>query len=136
MPASKSAAKKSTQAFPPSRRILATEDFKAFFDNPVVVRPPSRDWVLFLIPNDLGHFRLGATLKVRDGAVERNQIKRFLRDYFRRHETLLGSYDYNFVVSRTGGKGEAFHRFLTRMKLFFNDGSFEKLLKQRLSGAR
>ena len=56
--------------------------------------------IVFRIPNDLGHFRLGITLKTRATSVERNRVKRVVREQFRRLAPELGSYDYNVVIPR------------------------------------
>ncbi len=50
------------------------------------------------MPNELGHFRLGITLKARGSSVERNQVKRRIRESFRTQAAILGSFDYNVVV--------------------------------------
>jgi ribonuclease P protein component len=49
----------------------------------------------------LGHFRLGITLKARGMSVERNRVKRQIREEFRKNADVLGSYDYNVVISGT-----------------------------------
>ena len=54
---------------------------------------------VFRVPNDLGHFRLGITLKARGSSVERNKVKRQIREGFRTHAEILGSFDYNVVIS-------------------------------------
>ena len=51
------------------------------------------------MPNELGHFRLGITLKARGMSVERNRVKRQIRESFRTHAAILGSFDYNVVIS-------------------------------------
>ena len=53
---------------------------------------------MFRIPNELGHFRLGVTLKARGSSVERNKVKRTIREAFRTQAESLGSHDYNVVV--------------------------------------
>jgi ribonuclease P protein component len=57
--------------------------------------------VIFRIPNDLDHFRLGITLKARGTSVGRNRVKRQVRENVRRHAARLGSYDYNVVIPAT-----------------------------------
>ena len=58
-----------------------------------------KECAIFRIPNHLGHFRLGVTIKAKCNSVERNRVKRALRESFRRLKQKLGSYDYNVVVS-------------------------------------
>lgn len=48
--------------------------------------------------NTEGHFRLGITLKARGSSVQRNRVKRQIREAFRKHAVHLGSYDYNVVI--------------------------------------
>lgn len=60
-----------------------------------------RECAIFRIPNSLGHFRLGVTIKAKCNSVERNRVKRALRESFRHVKEKLGSYDYNVVVSGT-----------------------------------
>ncbi len=54
---------------------------------------------IFRVPNEFGHFRLGITLKARGTSVERNQVKRQIRESFRTQAEILGSFDYNVVIS-------------------------------------
>jgi ribonuclease P protein component len=54
--------------------------------------------VIFRVPNELGHFRVGITMKARGMSVERNRVKRQIREVFRVTQDALGSYDYNVVV--------------------------------------
>ena len=60
----------------------------------------------FRIKNDLGHFRLGITLKARGSSLDRNKTKRAIRESMRKVQTQLGSYDYNVVIP--GSKKMAF----------------------------
>ena len=62
--------------------------------------------MVFRIPNTLGHFRLGITLKSRGSSVERNRIKRVIRESIRALSPALGGFDYNVVVP----KGRALSR--------------------------
>ncbi len=58
-----------------------------------------RECTIFRIPNDLGHYRLGITLKARGTSVERNRVKRQIRESFRIQSEILGSFDYNVVIA-------------------------------------
>lgn len=54
------------------------------------MRVSGRHFVLFILPNKLGHSRLGVTLSRKVGnAVVRNQARRRIRDIFRRRRDLL-----------------------------------------------
>ena len=57
--------------------------------------------MLFRVPSSNGHFRLGITIKAKCNSVERNRIKRTIREAFRHFRDQLGSFDYNVVVSTT-----------------------------------
>lgn len=39
------------------------------------------------------------TLKTQEPSVVRNRMKRFFREWFRTHQSLLGRYDYNVTLS-------------------------------------
>ena len=53
---------------------------------------------VFRIPNDRPDFRLGITFKARGSSVERNKVKRRIREAFRTRAEVLGGFDYNVVV--------------------------------------
>lgn len=59
-----------------------------------------------LAPNGRGHARLGMVVsrKVSKKAVQRNRIKRAIRESFRRHRHQLGATDY-VVVAKSGAAG-------------------------------
>jgi ribonuclease P protein component len=54
--------------------------------------------VIFRIPNELGHFRLGITLKARGSSLDRNRTKRQIRENMRLLAPSLGGFDYNVVI--------------------------------------
>lgn len=68
---------------------------------------------LFRVRNELGHPRLGITVKARVNSVQRNRVKRAIREAFRRARPILGSYDYNAVVP---GSRVVTHEFLIALK--------------------
>ena len=58
------------------------------------LRVAGRQFALFILPNTLGHSRLGMTLGRRIGnAVLRNRTRRRLREIFRRQCAELGCFD-------------------------------------------
>lgn len=79
-------------------RIRYRWEFRKFFVDSEKYR--FFDCVVYRIPNSLEHFRLGITVKTRCSSVERNQIKRRLRESFRSLSPILGSYDYNVVIPK------------------------------------
>jgi ribonuclease P protein component len=71
-------------------------EFRRFFDRAQAFK--LTECIVFRIPNDKGHFRLGITLKARGMSVDRNRVKRVIREAFRNFGPQLGSFDYNVVV--------------------------------------
>ncbi len=90
---------RSNLSFGPEYRLHFTWEYRRFFQGSEVLR--LRECAIFRIPNSLGHFRLGVTIKAKCNSVERNRVKRALRESFRHVKEKLGSYDYNVVVSGT-----------------------------------
>lgn len=78
------------------RRLARSEDFKRFFDSPNCFRLGAI--TIFSVPNNLGHFRLGFTLKAKGTSVERSKIKRLVREEMRKVGPSLGAMDYNVVI--------------------------------------
>lgn len=54
--------------------------------------------IVYQVPNALNHFRLGITLKARGTSLDRNRVKRQIRESLRQLAPILGSYDYNVVI--------------------------------------
>lgn len=89
------------QRFPRSYRLTARRQFLAVYD--MGQRVTSRSFLLFGLPNDVGHSRLGITVtKKIGGAVRRNRIKRLLREVFRRNRQRL-SPEIDVVVNARRG---------------------------------
>ena len=78
------------------RRLHYPWEYRRFFQQNQVFR--LSECTVFRIPNDLGHFRLGITLKARGTSVQRNRVKRQIRESFRNAQNELGSFDYNVVI--------------------------------------
>ena len=90
------------QAFGKPLRLLCSSDFQAVFDD----APFRASHSLFLIlarPNGLPHPRLGLVVakKHLNLAVERNRIKRLVREHFRLQQSALSGMDM-IVLSRKG----------------------------------
>lgn len=78
-------------------RLLERKEFLKFFQGS---QKYSRDAVLFYSHNNqLGYPRLGVTIKRKCSSVERNRIKRAVREAFRENQGNLGSKDFNIVIS-------------------------------------
>ena len=83
---------------PPSHRLRTRLDFSAVYD--ARVKRQAGPLLVFALPNQLGHPRLGTSISRKVGnSVHRHRIKRLLRESFRlgQHE-LPGSYDWLIVV--------------------------------------
>jgi ribonuclease P protein component len=81
------------QRFPRSFRLTARRSFVETYNRGRRARRAS--FTLFALENGLGRSRLGLTVPRRvGGAVQRNRVKRVLRDIFRRRRAELpGSFD-------------------------------------------
>ncbi len=84
--------------FPRSHRLTGKLQFAAVYDARVITtRGPL---VMYSLPNNLGHLRMGISISRRVGtAPKRNRIKRLLREAFRLHrDELVRGYDLVVVV--------------------------------------
>lgn len=82
-------------------RLLKPSEYKRVFDG--ATRIATRYLTLLARPNDLGHPRLGLAISRKSVklAVNRNQIKRQVRESFRHNQELLGGID--IVIMARGG---------------------------------
>lgn len=90
-----------TFSFPKSSRLLRPGDYAKVFDD-VKIRVPDRHFLILATPNTLGHARIGLIFSKRNLklAVQRNRIKRLVRESFR-HQTGLPALDI-VVLGRQG----------------------------------
>jgi len=80
--------------FPRRIRLLSSRDFKAVFrDNSN--RLSDQNWTLLVRQNTFSYARLGMAIskRVLSRAVDRNRIKRIIRESFRHHQQGLRSLD-------------------------------------------
>ena len=105
-------------------RLLKPVEYKRVFDS--ATRVATRYLTLLARPNDLGHPRLGLAISRKSvrHAVDRNSIKRQVRESFRHHQELLGGID--IVVMARGGM-ETWDRQELRSTL---DGKWRELRKR------
>ncbi|WP_328803624.1 ribonuclease P protein component [Aquipseudomonas ullengensis] len=84
------------------KRLLTPRHFKAVFDSPSG-KAPGKNVLLLARENDLNHPRLGLVIGKKSVklSVERNRLKRLIRDSFRLNQELLGGLDI-VVVARKG----------------------------------
>ncbi|MDN6320169.1 MAG: ribonuclease P protein component [Marinobacter sp.] len=87
--------------FPKSHRLLRPADYGKVFDD-VQLKVPHRNFLILATPNDLGHARVGLIFAKKNLklAVQRNRIKRQVRETFR-HQSELPAMDI-IVLGRQG----------------------------------
>jgi len=80
------------------------------------VRASDRFMTILAVTNDLQHPRLGTavSIKAAGNAVQRNRIKRLIRESFRLHQELLGSSDL-VVLVRPGISSRSNHQLLSAL---------------------
>lgn len=87
-PGSLPEAPETDQRFPRKYRLTTRRQFVEVYNRGRKARRSSM--IVFGLPNEAGHCRLGLTVTRRVGsAVARNRVKRVLRDLFRRHREEL-----------------------------------------------
>ena len=84
------------------KRLLTPRQFKAVFDSPSG-KLPGRNVLLLVRENQLPHPRIGLVIGKKSVklSVERNRIKRQLRETFRLHQLELTGWDI-VVIARKG----------------------------------
>lgn len=95
----------SEQGFSRDRRLLASAQFQAVFDD-TPYRISSKYLLLLARPNDVGHARLGLVVSKKNirRAVARNRVKRLARETFRTRLRDLDALDVLFLA-RSGLDG-------------------------------
>mgnify|MGYP001818409662 CR=1 FL=1 len=85
---------KERHTFPRQVRLLCSRDFQAVFQNKTS-RSSDERWTLLAYPNKLESARLGMAIskRVLKNAVDRNRIKRIVRESFRYHQQELCGLD-------------------------------------------
>ena len=80
-----------TLGFPKSHRLLKPSDYSKVF-NDVALKVPHRNFLILATPNELGHARVGLIFSKKNLrlAVQRNRIKRQVRETFRLQRDLPG----------------------------------------------
>lgn len=98
--------------FTPAQRLRSSAEFQAVFDSSVF-KVGESGFLLLARPNNLNYPRLGlvvAKKKIRL-SVNRNRIKRMVRDSFRQHQYELPCADIIFLVRQdlSAIEGDEFH---------------------------
>jgi ribonuclease P protein component len=88
--------------FSRDKRLLTPRQFKNVFDSPSA-KIPGKNILLLARDNDLGHSRLGLVIGKKSVklSVERNRLKRLLRESFRLNQDRLTGWDL-VIVARKG----------------------------------
>ena len=92
----------SKYAYPRELRLLTPADFQHVFNNPPV-KAVSREFTFLAKPNLQDHPRMGVTIskKVAKRAVDRNRIKRIIRETYRLKQHKLSGFDI-IVIAKPG----------------------------------
>ncbi|WP_165677210.1 ribonuclease P protein component [Metapseudomonas otitidis] len=90
-----------SRGFGREKRLLVPRQFKAVFDSPSG-KVPGRNVLLLARDNALDHPRLGMVIGKKSVklSVERNRIKRQIRESFRHNLELLAGWDIVIVAKR------------------------------------
>ena len=91
-----------SRGFGREKRLLTPRQFKAVFDSPSG-KAPGRNVLLLVRDNALDHPRLGLVIGKKSVklSVERNRLKRQIRESFRLNQDVLAGWDI-VVVARKG----------------------------------
>ncbi|MCO5142401.1 MAG: ribonuclease P protein component [Oligoflexia bacterium] len=88
-----------TYNFSKKRRLLQKSDFLKIRSGGS--KRVFRHWVLFYLKNEDSIGRLGISVQKKYGSsVERNQFRRFIREYFRKNHEFFKGYDLHFVAKQ------------------------------------
>ena len=91
-----------SRGFGREKRLLTPRQFKAVFDSPSG-KVPGKNVLLLARENELDHPRLGLVIGKKSVklSVERNRLKRQIRDSFRLNQDALAGWDI-VIVARKG----------------------------------
>ncbi|NUO09701.1 MAG: ribonuclease P protein component [Candidatus Brocadia sp.] len=111
--------------FTKAERLTKSREFERVFHEGKVFKNDTV--VLYVMPNDLQHSRLGLVVSKKVGnAVRRNRAKRLLREAYRLNKNILTTHVDIIAIPR--------HPFSSDLKLPDIEGGFKKLLFQ-ITGA-
>jgi ribonuclease P protein component len=92
-------------SFPPKLRLLSSKDYQQVFDKPDC-KIHSKELLILGRYNNLDHPRLGLVIAKKNcrQAVQRNRVKRYIRETFRLQQARLGGVDL-IVLAKPGLSG-------------------------------
>ncbi len=92
----------SDQSFPKTLRLLNSHDFKTVFDN-AEIKVSNGEFLILACRSSHQFPRLGLVIAKKNIrlSVQRNRIKRIIREGFRKHQNTLGNIDL-VVLTRHG----------------------------------
>ncbi len=115
----------STYHFQQERRLLKASDYRHVFDNAFKIN--NKAFTLLARKNHTNHSRLGLVIAKKNLklAVQRNRVKRLLREYFRCHQQSFANYDLVVLTRREIAvmsqqqlsvyRDDIFNRFIKRL---------------------
>ncbi|NVJ66041.1 MAG: ribonuclease P protein component [Gammaproteobacteria bacterium] len=94
----------SNERFPATYRLLTAKQYKQVFTNPV--KATSKDFTLLACQNNLDYPRLGIIVAKKNVrlAVDRNRLKRLIRESFRTHNQALPAIDCVILARRASSE--------------------------------
>lgn len=109
----------SNQSFPKNLRIIKSDQFKSTFKSGK--RLHSENFIFYILANNLDFPRIGISVgkKISLKAVERNKIKRLIRETFRTNKSLFDKNDIVVVVKKNI-KDKKLKEILSEIKLALN----------------
>jgi ribonuclease P protein component len=102
------------QSFRPADRILRSTDFERVYKEGR--RSAGRSFAVFARPNGIGRARLGLTVTRKfGGSVQRNRVKRIVREIFRKNRAAFGTACDFVVNARSAGADRTYAELETEL---------------------
>ena len=111
----------SETCFPYNYRLLKAVDYKAVFDT-AQYKVSCRSFLLLASPNSATYPRLGLIVAKKNvaRAVQRNRVKRLIRESFRHNKALVAGFDI-VVLARKGAGNLSNGRISERVQVLWAD---------------